>query len=192
MGLAPTQVFDALQRQNAVAPAGHVETESDRVRLRVSGPFDSVDALREANLAVGGRAFRLGDIAKVTRGLADPPQPRMRVAGREAIGLGVVMARGGNVIALGENLGEAMKRLQQDLPVGIDVHVVADQPQVVKTSLNLFVKTLGEAIIIVLAVSFLSLGWRTGTVVALSIPLVLAMTFLACLLYTSRGTKLTA
>ena len=179
MGLAPTQVFDALQRQNAVAPAGHVETESDRVRLRVSGPFDSVDALREANLAVGGRAFRLGDIAKVTRGLADPPQPRMRVAGREAIGLGVVMARGGNVIALGENLGEAMKRLQQDLPVGIDVHVVADQPQVVKTSLNLFVKTLGEAIIIVLAVSFLSLGWRTGTVVALSIPLVLAMTFLA-------------
>ncbi|MBK8119709.1 MAG: efflux RND transporter permease subunit [Sulfuritalea sp.] len=179
MGLAPTQVFDALQRQNAVAPAGHVETESDRVRLRVSGPFDSVDAMREANLAVGGRAFRLGDIARVSRGFADPPQPRMRVAGREAIGLGVVMAKGANVIALGENLSEAMKRLQQDLPVGIDVHVVADQPLVVKTSLNLFVRTLGEAIIIVLAVSFLSLGWRTGTVVALSIPLVLAMTLIA-------------
>jgi multidrug efflux pump len=179
MGLVPTQVFDALQRQNAVAPAGHVETETDRVRLRVSGPFDSVEALREATLAVGGRTFRLGDIARATRGLADPPQPRMRVAGRDAIGLGVVMARGGNVIDLGENLQAAMTKLQQDLPVGIDVHVVFDQPQIVKTSLNLFVRTLGEAMLIVLAVSFLSLGWRTGTVVALSIPLVLAMTFLA-------------
>jgi multidrug efflux pump len=172
-------VFDALQRQNAVAPAGHVETETDRVRLRVSGPFDSVDALRETALAVGGRNIRLGDIARVTRGLADPPQPRMRVAGREAIGLGIVMAKGGNVIALGENLAATMARLQQDLPVGMDVHVVFDQPEIVKTSLNLFVRTLGEAMIIVLAVSFLSLGWRTGTVVALSIPLVLAMTFLA-------------
>jgi multidrug efflux pump len=178
MGLVPTQVFDALQRQNAVAPAGHVETETDRVRLRVTGPFDSVDALRESTLAVGGRAFRLGDIAHVTRGLADPPQPRMRVAGRDAIGLGIVMDRGGNVIDLGENLTKAMDRLKQNLPVGMDVHVVADQPQIVKVSLNLFVKTLGEAMIIVLAVSFLSLGWRTGTVVALSIPLVLAITFL--------------
>ena len=179
MGLVPTQVFDALQRQNAVAPAGHVETATDRVRLRVSGPFDSVDALRETTLAAGGRSFRLGDIARVTRGLADPPQPRMRVAGRDAVGLGIVMARGGNVIDLGDNLSKAMARLQQDLPVGMDVHVVFDQPQIVKTSLNLFVRTLGEAMIIVLAVSFLSLGWRTGTVVALSIPLVLAMTFLA-------------
>jgi multidrug efflux pump len=179
MGLVPTQVFDALQRQNAVAPAGHVETATDRVRLRVTGPFDSVEALREASLAVGGRSFRLGDIARVTRGLADPPQPRMRVAGRDAIGLGVVMARGGNVINLGDNLSKAMARLQQDLPVGMEVHVVADQPQIVKTSLNLFVQTLGEAMVIVLAVSFLSLGWRTGTVVALSIPLVLAMTFFA-------------
>ena len=179
MGLVPTQVFDALQRQNAVAPAGHVETATDRVRLRVSGPFDSVEAIRETMLSVGGRAFRLGDIARVSRGLADPPQPRMRVAGRDAVGLGVVMARGGNVINLGENLSATMARLQQDLPVGIDVQVVFDQPQIVKTSLNLFVQTLGEAMIIVLAVSFLSLGWRTGTVVALSIPLVLAMTFLA-------------
>ena len=179
MGLVPSQVFEALQRQNAVVPAGHVETETDRVRLRVSGPFDNVDALREATLAVGGRQFRLGDIARVTRGLADPPQPRMRVAGRDAVGFGVVMAKGGNVIDLGENLSTAMARLQHDLPLGIDVHVVADQPEIVKVSFNLFIKTLGEAIIIVLAVSFLSLGWRTGTVVALSIPLVLAMTFIA-------------
>jgi multidrug efflux pump len=144
MGLVPTQVFDALQRQNAVAPAGHVETATDRVRLRVTGPFDSVEALREASLAVGGRTFRLGDIARVTRGLADPPQPRMRVAGRDAIGLGVVMARGGNVINLGDNLSKAMARLQQDLPVGMEVHVVADQPQIVKTSLNLFVQHPGR------------------------------------------------
>ncbi|MBN8473909.1 efflux RND transporter permease subunit [Sulfuritalea sp.] len=179
MGLVPSQVFDALQRQNAVAPAGQVETETDRVRLRVTGPFDSVDAIRETLLAVGGRSFRLGDIARVSRGLVDPPAPRMRVAGRDAIGMGVVMARGGNVIDLGENLTKTMDRLKLDLPVGMDVHAVFDQPQIVKTSLNLFVRTLGEAMIIVLAVSFLSLGWRTGTVVALSIPLVLAMTFLA-------------
>ena len=179
MGLVPTQVFDALQRQNAVVPAGQVETETDRVRLRVTGPFDGVDAIRESMLSVGGRSFRLGDIARVSRGLVDPPQPRMRFAGRDAIGIGVVMARGGNVIDLGENLAKTMNRLQQDLPVGMDAHVVFDQPQIVKTSLNLFVSTLGEAMTIVLAVSFLSLGWRTGTVVALSIPLVLAMTFLA-------------
>ncbi len=179
MGLVPSQVFDALQRQNAVAPAGQVETETDRVRLRVTGPFDSVDAIRETMLAVGGRSFRLGDIARVSRGLVDPPQPRMRFAGRDAIGIGVVMARGGNVIDLGENLSKTMNRLRQDLPVGMDAQVVFDQPQIVKTSLNLFVSTLGEAMAIVLAVSFLSLGWRTGTVVALSIPLVLAMSFLA-------------
>jgi multidrug efflux pump len=183
MGLVPTQVFDALQRQNAVAPAGHVETESDRVRLRVTGAFDSVDAIRETMLAFGGRSFRLGDIARVSRGLADPPQPRMRFGGRDAVGIGVVMARGGNVIDLGENLSKTMNQLQQDLPVGMDVQVVFDQPQIVKTSLNLFVSTLGEAMAIVLAVSFLSLGWRTGTVVALSIPLVLAMTFLAMKLF---------
>jgi multidrug efflux pump len=179
MGLVPTQVFDALQRQNAVAPAGFVETATDRIRLRVSGAFDSVDSLRETTLTANGRQFRLGDIAKISRGLVDPPQPRMRVAGQEAIGLGVVMAKGGNVISLGDSLSDTMDRLKQDLPLGIEIHVVADQPQIVKTSIRLFVQSLGEAMIIVLAVSFLSLGWRTGTVVALSIPLVLAMTFLA-------------
>jgi multidrug efflux pump len=107
----------------------------------------------------------------------------MRFGGRDAVGIGVVMARGGNVIDLGENLSKTMNQLQLDLPVGMDVQVVFDQPQIVKTSLNLFVSTLGEAMAIVLAVSFLSLGWRTGTVVALSIPLVLAMTFLAMKLF---------
>jgi len=178
LGLTPSQVFDALQHQNAVAPAGFVETASDRIRLRVSGPFDAWEQIRDADLAIGGRHFRLGDIATLTRGLADPPSPRMRVAGRDAIGIAVVMAKGGDVIRLGDNLKQKMKRLQTDLPAGIDLHVVADQPEVVKLSIDLFMESLAEAMAIVLAVSFLSLGLRTGTVVALSIPLVLAITFM--------------
>ncbi len=178
LGLQPAQLFDALQRQNAVAPAGFVETESNRLRLRVTGAFDTVERIREADLAIGGRHFRLGDIAEVRRGFAEPPSPRMRFGGRDGIGIGVVMARGGDVIRLGDNVDREMARLGADLPAGIETHVVADQPKVVKTSLRLFVQSLGEAIVIVLAVSFLSLGWRTGTVVALSIPLVLAITFL--------------
>jgi multidrug efflux pump len=178
LGLTPPQVFDALQRQNALVPAGFVETATDRVRLRVTGPFDAVDKIREADLAIGGRHFRLGDIATVKRGFVDPPAPRMRVAGKDAVGVGVVMNKGGDVIALGERLRARLDRLAQDLPAGIEVHVVADQPQIVRMSLDLFLSSLGEAIAIVLAVSFLSLGVRTGTVVALSIPLVLAITFL--------------
>jgi multidrug efflux pump len=177
LGIQPSQIYDALQRQNAVAAAGFIETDHERVRLRVTGPFDTVDKIREADLVVGERHFRLGDIAEIKRGLADPPNPRMRVAGKNAIGIGVVMEKGGDVIQLGENLKTEIKRLAADLPAGIDVVNVADQPQVVKMSVRLFIESLMEAIIIVLAVSFLSLGWRTGTVVALSIPLVLAVTF---------------
>lgn len=178
MGISPPLLFEALQKQNAVTPAGFIETETDRVRLRVSGAFDSVERIRDTDLLINGRHFRLGDIAVVKRGLADPPSPRMRVAGKDAIGVGVVMAKGGDVMQLGENLTTEMARLKNDLPAGIDVHVVADQPETVKISIKLFVQSLGEAVFIVLAVSFLSLGWRTGTVVALSIPLVLAISFL--------------
>ncbi len=177
LGIQPSQIYDALQRQNAVTPAGFVETDTERVRLRVTGPFDTVDKIRETDLAVGGRHFRLGDIAEVKRGFADPASPRMRVAGKDAIGIGVVMDKGGDVIRLGDNLRAQMKRLSTELPAGIEVHNVADQPQIVKMSIRLFVESLTEAVVIVLAVSFLSLGWRTGTVVALSIPLVLAVTF---------------
>ena len=178
MGLSPLQVFDALQKQNAVAPAGFVETDTDRIRLRVDGAFDSVDKIREADLVIGGRHFRLGDIAEVSRGLADPPQPRMRFMGKDAVGFGVVMLKGGNVLGLGKNLESTMERIQKDLPVGVDVHIVADQPKVVRVSFTLFFRTLMEAITIVLLVSFVSLGWRTGMVVALSIPLALAITFI--------------
>jgi multidrug efflux pump len=177
LGLTPAQVFDALQKLNAVMPAGFAETSSDRLRLRVTGPFDNVAQIRDADLAIGGRHFRLGDIVTVTRSFADPPSPRMRVAGKDAVGIGVVMDKGGDVIALGEHLAAAMTQLEANLPTGVEVSKVADQPEVVKLSIRLFVQSLSEAIVIVLAVSFLSLGWRTGTVVALSIPLVLAITF---------------
>ncbi|MCX8018202.1 MAG: efflux RND transporter permease subunit, partial [Rhodocyclaceae bacterium] len=179
LGLAPAQFAEALARQNAVVSAGFIETASDRVRLRVSGAFDSVEQVRAADLVVAGRHFRLGDIATVRRGLADPPNPKMRVDGEDAIGIAVVMAKGGNVIRLGETLKADIERLAASLPAGMAIKTVADQPTVVQVSLKLFLQSLAEALAIVLAVSFLSLGLRTGLVVALSIPLVLAGTFLA-------------
>ncbi len=183
LGISALQVADALQKQNTVNPAGFIETASDRIRMRVSGSFESVERVRNTELLVNGQHFRLGDIAKVSRGLADPPSPQMRVGGQAAIGIGVVMDKGGDVIHLGESLHKEMQRISSELPVGVDVHTVADQPEVVKGSIHLFESSLSEAILIVLAVSFLSLGMRTGTVVALSIPLVLAITFFAMKLF---------
>ncbi|HUW25191.1 MAG TPA: efflux RND transporter permease subunit [Gallionella sp.] len=177
LGITPGQIGDALQKQNMVSPSGFVDTATDRVQLRVSGSFDSVERVRDTDLLVNENHFRLGDIAKVSRGFADPPNPQMRVAGQPAIGIGIVMDKGGDVIHLGKNLELAMKNITADLPAGVDVHVVANQPEAVKGSIRLFENSLAEAVLIVLAVSFLSLGWRTGTLVALSIPLVLAITF---------------
>ncbi|MFZ5502245.1 MAG: efflux RND transporter permease subunit [Pseudomonadota bacterium] len=178
LGVTPQHIADALQSQNMVTPSGFVETDTDRIRLRVSGAFDSVERIRNVDLLVNGRHFRLGDIATVSRGFADPPNPQMRVAGQPAIGVGVVMVKGGNVMELGRNLRAVTEKISAELPVGVELRVVANQPEVVRSSINLFQGALTEAILIVLAVSFLSLGWRTGTVVALSIPLVLATTFL--------------
>ena len=178
LGLNPLALFDALQKQNAMTPAGFYETPSDRVRIRVSGDFKSLESIREIGIQADGRLFRLGDIATVERGFADPPTPRMRVQGQDAIGIAIAMNKGGDVIRLGDRLRAESERLQKQLPLGIDMHVVADQPQIVRQSMNLFMSSLAEAVLIVLAVSFLSLGLRTGAVVALSIPLVLAVTFL--------------
>jgi len=193
LGLNPLAIFDALQKQNTMTPAGFYETPSDRVRIRVSGDFKSqesireigIQAIREIGIQADGRLFRLGDIATVERGFADPPTPRMRVQGQEAVGIAIAMNKGGDVIQLGDRLRAETERLQKQLPLGIDMHVVADQPQIVRQSMNLFMSSLAEAVLIVLAVvlivlavSFLSLGLRTGAVVALSIPLVLAVTFL--------------
>ncbi|WP_026686979.1 efflux RND transporter permease subunit [Azovibrio restrictus] len=178
LGISVQAVADVLARQNAMTAAGYFETAQDRVRLRVPGNFQSPEAIEAIALVVEGRSFRLGDVARVQRGLADPPEPRMYYNGREAIGLGIVMARGGDVIRLGEHLSAAVAGFQAQLPLGLDIHQVANQPEIVASSLQLFMQSLGEAVAIVLAVSFLSLGLRTGAVVALSIPLVLAVTFL--------------
>ncbi len=183
LGLSPAMVADALARQNAVTPAGFIETDSDRIRLRVSGGFDSVEQIRNTELAVAGRSLRLADIAEVKRGIADPAAPRLRFDGKDAIGIAVVMNRGGNVIKLGEDLASLVATRTQDLPAGMTMHIVANQPNIVQVSLKLFMQSLAEALLIVLAVSFMSLGMRTGMVVALSIPLVLACTFLLMLVF---------
>ena len=183
LGIDPLLVFDALQKQNSMVSAGYFETASDRVRIRVSGEYDSLASVRETAVHSGGKLFKLGDIASVKRGLTDPPSPRMRSSGQPAIGIAIAMDKGADVIKLGQRLRAEVARLQRDLPTGIDIHVIADQPEVVGKSISLFMSSLSEAVIIVLAVSFLSLGLRTGAVVALSIPLVLAITFLAMELF---------
>ena len=178
LGVDAATIVNALATQNAIAPAGAFETPSDKIYLRTTGDFDSVDAVRETTIRANGRLFRLGDIARVQRGYADPPQPKMRFQGREAFGIGVAMVKGGDIIELGANLDREVDRLRKELPVGLELAQVTSQPQAVQRSVNEFVRSLAEAVIIVLAVSLLSLGWRTGIVVALTIPLVLAATFL--------------
>ncbi|GAB3259308.1 efflux RND transporter permease subunit [Chitinimonas naiadis] len=179
LGIDPQLVFQTLQATNAVVPAGVVETGSERVALRVTGEFDSIEAIRNIGIRANGRTFRLGDVARVYRGYVDPTAVKFRFNGQEAIGLAVSMRKGGDVIQLGEKLNASLARIRAELPVGVELHAVSDQPKVVAESIHEFVKSLIEAVVIVLAVSFVSLGLRTGLVVALSIPLVLAMTFLA-------------
>ena len=177
-GLTPAVIAGALQQQNTLAPQGFIETDADRIHLRIDGAYDGVERVRETVLTAGGRRLRLGDIAEVTRGYADPPEPMMRVAGKDAIGIGVAMAHGNNVIDLGARLDGAVARIQAVTPRGIEFHVIANQPVDVEHSIGQFMRSLAEAVVIVLAVSFLSLGLRTGMVVAISIPIVLAATFL--------------
>ncbi|MDA7087315.1 efflux RND transporter permease subunit [Pseudomonas sp. SA3-5] len=179
LGLPLGVVQQALEEQNAVAAAGFFETLSDRVRLRVTGSFESVEDIRNFPIRVAERTFRIGDVAEVKRGFNDPPAPRMRFMGEDAIGLAVSMKAGGDILVLGDALEVDFARLQETLPAGMQLRKVSDQPAAVKTGVGEFVRVLTEAVIIVLLVSFFSLGLRTGLVVALSIPLVLAMTFAA-------------
>ena len=178
LGLDPRLIQQTLQAQNAMTPAGYVDSDSERIRIRVSGSFDSVDAIRAIGIRAGDKLFRLGDVAKVWRGYADPQQPHFKWQGQPAIGLALSMTRGGNVMNLGDRLQAETARLRAELPVGLELHQVANQPQVVKLNVDEFMRSLLEAVAIVLAVSFLFLGFRTGLVVALSIPIVLAVTFL--------------
>ena len=160
-----------------MAGAGFFETGTDRIQIRVSGHLHSVDDLKKMPLLVGDKTIQLGDVADVYRGFSEPAQPRMRFMGENGIGIAVSMRKGGDIIALGKNLETEFNSLQKSLPLGMKLQKVSDQPVAVQRSIQEFLKVLAEAVIIVLLVSFFSLGFRTGLVVALSIPLVLAMTF---------------
>ncbi|WP_336490456.1 efflux RND transporter permease subunit [Methylobacterium nigriterrae] len=177
LGITPQTLFDSLARQNAVAPAGTVETGAQRIPLRVTGALDGVRAVAETPVEANGRTFRLGDVASVSRGYADPPDQLVRQRGAPALGVGVVMARGANILAFGKAVEAATAEFMQAVPQGIGAEQIADQPRVVEGAMREFEHSFVEALAIVLLVSFLSLGWRTGIVVALSVPLVLAVTF---------------
>ena len=179
LGIPPTAITDALAAQDAMATSGSIETASDTVQLRASGVFENIEDIRALPIAANGKVFRLDDIASVERKTVDPPAPKMLYNGAPAVGIAVSMEAGGNILALGENLKELTAAIQQDLPLGAELHEVSNQPAVVQHSIHDFVETLALAILIVLAVSFLSLGLRTGLVVAGCIPLVLAGTFVA-------------
>ncbi len=179
LGVQLEAVQQALQEQNAVSTAGFFEMPSERLQLRVSGRFDSVEQIRQFPIRVGDRTFRIGDVAEVHRGFNDPPAPRMRFMGEDAIGLAVSMKDGGDILVLGKALESEFERLARSLPAGMELRKVSDQPAAVKVGVGEFVQVLVEALVIVLLVSFFSLGLRTGLVVALAIPLVLAMTFAA-------------
>ncbi len=179
LGVPLEAVQQALREQNAVSTAGFFETPSERLQLRVSGRFDSVEQIRQFPIRVGDRTLRIGDVAEVHRGFNDPPAPRMRFMGEDAIGLAVAMKDGGDILVLGKALEGEFERLARNLPAGMELRKVSDQPAAVKAGVGEFVQVLAEALVIVLLVSFFSLGLRTGLVVALAIPLVLAMTFAA-------------
>src|SRR5882757_4673739 len=178
LGLTPQQIFDSVTRQNSVVAGGSVDTSSDRINLRVTGAFSGVDAIAAVPVQAEGQVFRLGDIATVKRGYEDPASFIVRTGGKPAIGLGVAMQDGANIVTLGENLKNTMRAITLELPVGVEVTQIADQPQIVDHSVSEFLRSFAEALAIVLVVSFLSLGWRTGIVVALSVPLVLAIVFI--------------
>ena len=177
MGVPWQTVQQALEEQNTVTATGFFETASDRVQIRVSGQFENLEQIRAFPIRAGDQTFRLGDIATVYRGFQDPAAPKVRYQGQEALAIAVAMREGGDILVLGKALEQEFARLEQTLPIGMTLTKVSDQPAAVKTSVGEFVQVLIEALAIVLLVSFFSLGFRTGLVVAISIPIVLAMTF---------------
>ena len=178
LGLEPAQIAQALAQQNMVSGAGFYETSSERIQLRPGGAFDSLQAVADTPIRVSGRSFRLGDIARISRSTVDPPATLVRYGGQPALALGVTMAKGGDIIELGKALRAHVAEVQKTLPLGVVLGEAASQPDAVKRSVSDFVSSLAEAVAVVLLVTFISLGLRTGLVVAISIPLVLAATFL--------------
>jgi multidrug efflux pump subunit AcrB len=178
LGLNQQAVVASLQAQNAVSPSGVIQAGPERIAVRVGGQFTSEESLRAINLRVNDRFFRLSDVATISRGYVDPPTALFRVNGEPAIGLAIGMKPNANLLEFGDALKALMGQVTGELPVGVGVHQVADQPVIVEHAVSGFTRALFEAVAIVLAVSFISLGMRAGFVVALSIPLVLAITFL--------------
>ena len=178
LGITPQALFDSLAKQNSVVPAGTVETSAQRVPLRVTGALDGAKAVAETPVESNGRVFRLGDIATVTRGFVDPPTFIVRQEGKPAIGVGVVSAKGANILRLGGDVTTAKADFMEAVPQGINVDLIADQPKVVAHAVDEFVQSFILALVIVLFVAFLALGWRTGLVIAASVPLVLAIVFI--------------
>ncbi len=178
IGISATELINILQAQNAVVRGGTFESPKERIRIAVSGRYSTVEDLREIRLRAKSQDFKLSDVARVYRGFEDPPRDTVRFDGKESLLLGVSMKQGGDVIALGHALDKKIARIQQNLPVGLSFNTVTSQPKIVAHSVNDFVHSLIEALVIVLGVSLLSLGLRTGIVVAISIPVVLATTFL--------------
>jgi multidrug efflux pump len=177
LGIDRSALLAALQAQNVVQPAGTIQTGNETVSLQVSGAFRSERDVLDVNFVVGGRILRLSDIARVRRAYADPPQPLFRVDGKPAIGLAIAMRDGGDILALGRNIQQAMAKIKDDLPLGIEPTLVADQSVTVRSAISEFMTSLWQAIAIIMAVSFISLGIRPGLVIALSIPLTLAVVF---------------
>jgi multidrug efflux pump subunit AcrB len=187
LGIAPRGAR-ALSRQNPVAPAGVVETGATRVHLRVTGALDGLAAIREVPVSgPEGRTIRLGDIAEVSRGVADPPSAAVFHRGQGAVTISVAKQRGYNVLSLGEALEAELAAIRAELPVGLALELVSDQPRIVAESVGEFLQKFAAALGVVLLVSFLSLGLRAGIIVALSVPLTLACVFVMMAIW---GTEL--
>ncbi|AMV33348.1 putative efflux pump membrane transporter TtgB [Pirellula sp. SH-Sr6A] len=178
LGVSPQAIFDSIQKQNALVRSGSIDTSNDRIHVRVARDFDGVSQIQEVPVQGNGRVFRLKDIAEVKRGYEDPSLFKLRFNSHPAVALGVVMTKGGNVLSLGKQLEAAMEEITSQLPVGMNMGNIAFQPHVVEESVGEFTQSFVEALVIVLIVSFLSLGLRTGIVVALSVPLVLAVSLM--------------
>jgi multidrug efflux pump subunit AcrB len=173
LGITPAAIAESLRNQNSLLPAGQVDTRGDRVMLRVTGQFASLDDIRNVPVEAAGRQLKLGDFTTITRGFEDPPTYTVRHNGQEVLVMGIVMTGDGNIVTLGKAMAAAVAKIQAELPYGVELERIADQPTTVSDSLWEFERSLLEALVIVLAVSLLSLGWRTGIVVGLSVPIVL-------------------
>jgi len=181
LGITPLMIAESLRNQNAVEPSGQIDTNTDRVMVRVTGQFKDLDDIRNVPVQAGGRVIKLGDFTTITRGYEDPPTYTIRHNGQQVMMLGIVMTDDGNIVQLGKALEGAVAKVQSELPYGVELERVADQPTVVSESVWEFERSLLEALTIVLVVSLVSLGWRTGIVVGLSVPIVLGVVALVML-----------